>query len=295
VQMDTAVLPAKTANNSYAAGAKQSFTASSTTAGLNVNTGALPSAPVAGDIAMNSAGNLNWYDGTAWRLGSIADSVLTAGAPLIGNGTNHLTTGSVTGSGSFVLSTAPIIANPVITTFVNSNHDHSNAANGGAVAFSGDVGGTNQASTISANAVTSSKMAVVNTRRVCSIVIGADNGLALANADLGPQGRQCYIPYAATVVEVIVAADGGTPNAVPSRNHAGTRAHLTSSALATAASGGLACSNTAGTAGLDGVTACSATLQNTSLSAGDWIDLDSGATAGGTAKRMSIDITYVVN
>ena len=78
------------------------------------------------------------------------------------------------------------------------------------------------------------------------------------------------------------------------RNRAGTVVNLVSGALATAASGGLACSNTGGTAGLDAATTCSGTLQNTSINAGDWLDLVSG-TAGGAAKRMSISVTYVVN
>jgi hypothetical protein len=131
-------------------------------------------------------------------------------------------------------------------------------------------------------------------RRTCMMIIGADNGTALANADLGPQGRQCFVPAGSTVVEVTVAADAGTPNIIPAKNHAGSASNLVSSALATAGSGGIACSNTGGTTGLDGVTTCSATLQNTSLAVGDWIELTSG-TAGGTAKRMSVAVTWTVN
>lgn len=129
-------------------------------------------------------------------------------------------------------------------------------------------------------------------KRNCTIVVGADNGVTLVNADLGPQGKQCFIAAAATVNEITVAADAGTPNVIVRRITAGgSTANLTSSALATAAAGGVACSNTGGTTGIDGATTCSATLQNTSLSAGVWLELISG-TAGGTAKRMSISITY---
>jgi hypothetical protein len=131
-------------------------------------------------------------------------------------------------------------------------------------------------------------------RRTCMMIVGADNGSALANSDLGPQGRQCFVPAGSTVVEVTVAADAGTPNIIPAKNHAGSASNLVSSALATAGSGGIACSNTGGTTGLDGVTTCSATLQNTSLAVGDWIELTSG-TAGGTAKRMSVAVTWTVN
>jgi len=151
------------------------------------------------------------------------------------------------------------------------------------------------ATTIAANAVTASKSAVVLTRRPCSIIVGSDDAAAaLADSNLGPQGRQCFVPFAATVVEITVAADAGTPNVIPRKNHAGSTSNLVSSALATASAGAIACSNTGGTTGLDGATTCSATLQNTSLAAGDWIELGSG-TAGGTAKRMSVSITYTVN
>lgn len=131
-------------------------------------------------------------------------------------------------------------------------------------------------------------------RRVCAIIVGADNGSALANADLGPQGRQCMIPADSTVIEVNVAADGGTPSVIPRRNRGGSTANLVSGALSTAAAGGIACSNTGGTTGIDATTTCTNTLQNTSLSAGDYIELISG-TAGGTAKRMSIFVIYTTN
>jgi hypothetical protein len=138
------------------------------------------------------------------------------------------------------------------------------------------------------------KLPAVDARRTCMIIVGADNGAVLANADIAPLGRQCFIGQASTVVEVTVSADGGTPNVITERNRAGAVVDLTSSALATAASGGLACSNTGGTLGIDGATTCSATLQNTALNAGDWLDTRT-ATAGGVAKRMSISITYTVN
>jgi hypothetical protein len=151
------------------------------------------------------------------------------------------------------------------------------------------------ATDMGANTVTGTQLAVVQTRRVCAMVVGADNATAaLVNADLGPQGRQCFIPAAATVVEVNVAADAGTPNVIARKNSAGSGSNLVSSALATAAAGGIACSNTGGTTGLNGVTTCSATLQNTSLAAGDYLELISG-TAGGTAKRMSVFVIYTIN
>jgi len=89
-------------------------------------------------------------------------------------------------------------------------------------------------------------------------------------------------------------ADAGTPNVIAQRSHLGSATALLSGALATAASGAVACSNTGGTTGLDGTTTCTNTLQNTSVAVGDWIGLTSG-TAGGVAKRMSVAITFTVN
>lgn len=148
---------------------------------------------------------------------------------------------------------------------------------------------------IANNAVSSTQMAVVNTRRTCSIVIGSDDAsAALVNADLGPQLNQCQVDGAATIFEIDVMADNGTPNVIVQRSHLGTATALLSGALATAASGAVACSNTGGTTGLDGTTTCTNTLQNTSIAVGDWIGLTSG-TAGGTAKRMSIMVHFTVN
>lgn len=154
--------------------------------------------------------------------------------------------------------------------------------------------GGGQGAAIPANSITSAQLAVVNTRQVCDIPVGDTSGSALTNAQLGPQSRVCYIPAAATVVEVDVNADAGTPNFIVGVNHAGAISNLVSSALATAGSGGIACSKTTGATGINGVTTCSATLQNTSVAAGDYIELVSG-TAGGTAKFAVAHITWVVN
>ena len=133
--------------------------------------------------------------------------------------------------------------------------------------------------------------------RVCMIVIGADNGGALANADISPQGQQCYVSTASTIVEINVRADAGTPNVLLQRRRgAATVADLSSAVLATGAAGAAACamSSTSQTC-LDGTTSSgTVTLSNTALNAGDWIETKS-ATAGGTAKRLSIAVVYRVN
>lgn len=133
--------------------------------------------------------------------------------------------------------------------------------------------------------------------RSCTLVVGADNGTAIVDADLGPQLQQCYIPLASTVVEIDVRADAGTPSVLlQKRTEAATVADLLSAALATGASGAIACakSGTSQTC-INGTTSSGTiTISNTSLAAGDWIELKSG-TAGGTAKRMSVVLVYTVN
>ena len=196
--------------------------------------------------------------------------------------TSPITGGTITGTGTIACATCVTASSPGagIAHFAGSTQ---------AVTSSAVVG-----SDMTNNTVTSTQLAVVQTRRVCSLNVGADNGTALVDADIGPQGRQCFIPYAATVVEIDVAADAGTPNVIVRKNTAGTQSDLLSSALATASSGGIACSKTSAVTGLDGATTCSATLQNTGISIGAWLELKSG-TAGGTAKRMSVAVIYTVD
>ena len=198
------------------------------------------------------------YDGTYWEL------------------QNPQTT---TGTGAFVLATSPTLVTPVLGTPASVT-----LTNATGLPTAGLVN----------NAVTSAKLAVVNTYRTCDIPINDTSGSAITTGQMGPQSRVCFIPAAATIVEMDVNADAGTPNIIVGRNHAGTIANIVSSALATAASGGIACSNTGGTTGLNGATTCSSTLQNTSLSAGDYLELVSG-TPDGTAKFFVVHVTYTVN
>src|ERR1022692_3659590 len=161
-------------------------------------------------------------------------------------------------------------------------------------ALSGDVTNSGNAVTIAANAVGASNIAVVNTSRPLCLPLGSKSAsAALADSDLA-DSDQYLVSTASTLVEITVRADGGTPNIILGRDRAGAVVNLTSAALATAASGAVACANVGGTTGLNGATTCSATLQNASLSAGDWI-LPVNGTAGGVAKQMSACLTWTVN
>jgi hypothetical protein len=142
--------------------------------------------------------------------------------------------------------------------------------------------------------VKSTTLASVQTRS-CDLTFGsAKTGTAaLANADLGPQPGVCFIPGAATVLEIDVRANTGAPAITMGVDHGGTVSNLISSALATAGSGGRACSKVTAVAGIDGTT-CSSTLQNTTIAAGDYIQAVSG-TADGVATWMTVHVVYTLN
>jgi len=141
--------------------------------------------------------------------------------------------------------------------------------------------------------VSTSQSSVSAKRRTCMLVIGADNGPALVDTDLGPQFDQCFVPSSATVEEITIKADAGVPSViVHRRTSAGVSTALLSGALPTAASGGLACARISpATAGFAGVT-CSTTLQNTTVSGGEWFGLTSGTASA--AKRVSVAISYLL-
>jgi hypothetical protein len=139
--------------------------------------------------------------------------------------------------------------------------------------------------------------------RSCDISVGdASSSNTVTNAQLGPQKHICKLSAASTLLEVDIESDAGSPSVVLGRRRcttftggtcsAETVTSLVTSALA-ASSGYMGCSNGAGTAGIDGGTTCAATLQNTGLNAGDWIELVSG-TAGGTAKLVTVHVVYTV-
>jgi hypothetical protein len=139
--LDTGILATFTAPGTYGAGMKQTFVPSATTAGINLVAGPLPTGPVPGDLAIDATGDLQIY-WKAWATPAIASTTLTAGAPVIGAGNYGVTVGTTTGTGPFCLSSDCTLINPVVTGFVNATHNHSNAANGGAIAntaFSGPV------------------------------------------------------------------------------------------------------------------------------------------------------------
>jgi hypothetical protein len=212
-------------------------------------------------------------------------ATIPASQPILAsNSSRQIIAATTTGSGSTaVLATSPSLITPNLG--VPSAHDLLHATDLQCGAMPALTGAVTSFSGSCATTLTA-------TRHVCDIGVGDTSAaMPLTNAQLGPQSRVCFIPSAATVIEMDVNADAGTPNVIVAVNHAGSDSNIVSSALATAASGGIACSNTGGTVGLNGVTTCSGTLQNTSMAAGDYLELVSG-TAGGTAKWFAVHVIY---
>lgn len=247
--------------------------------------GTATQAPTAGAILAN-----RWFRGCDNGTNIVVENTqsLTSANAWLGDANNVPIPTSTTGTGSFVMNTSPTLVTPALGTPT-------------ALVLTSATG-LPTAGLVN-NAVTSAKEAVVNTYRTCDIVVGDTSGSVLVDAQLGPQKHICKIPAGAIVVEIDVDADAGSPQVIVGRGRcttftsntcsAETIVNLVSSALAVS-SGFEKCSNTGGTTGLDGGTTCSSTLQNTSLSAGDWIQLVSG-TAGGTAKFFAAHIVWTVN
>jgi hypothetical protein len=233
----------------------------------------------------------NRYEG--WRIIEVEATGWIVGTGIIGPlSVAQGGTGATTFTGGLLQAngTAPV------TSIVNSvtlgqvlRVTGSNAYGWGAI----DLADTDAVTGVLPTANTATKFRT----RTCMIVVGSDNGVALVDADLGPQLHQCTIDVPMTVQEIRISSDAGTPSAVvQKRTIAGSATALISSALATAASGAVSCAKTsaAGTASYDGTTTCATTLQNnTAMPAGTTLGLTSGTAS--TAKRVSIVVTMTID
>jgi hypothetical protein len=146
---------------------------------------------------------------------------------------------------------------------------------------------------IAANAVTSAKEAVVNTRRTCSLQVG-DGTNTVVTADYSPfKVASCKVPYAATIVEIDIQTDAGTPSILLERRRgAATLADLLSGALAAAGTTPVCSTTVISQTCIDGTTSSgSITLSNTGLNAGDVIEVKSGTGSTETSARISVVFT----
>jgi hypothetical protein len=152
-----------------------------------------------------------------------------------------------------------------------------------------------KATTIAINAVTSAKLAVVNTRRTCMLTVG-DGTNTVASGDYSPfKVGRCYVPYAATIVEVLVQSDAGTPSVqLQKRNGASTVTDILSGALAAAGTTKTCAKTSTSATCIDGTTSSgSITVSTTALAAGDYVEVKSGTAS--TEKNMTIAVTWTVN
>jgi len=150
---------------------------------------------------------------------------------------------------------------------------------------------------IAANAVTSAKMAVGNTRRACMFENDTQSATALTDAQI--TGYGCQVPADATVVEVMVHSSDGTPSLMLSRFRPSdaSSASLLSGVLATGSSGAPACAytSTSGTCPITNINpSATVTIANTALVKGDLIQITS-PTAGGVATWHTVTLWYVIN
>lgn len=134
------------------------------------------------------------------------------------------------------------------------------------------------------------------TRRVCMLQVGngTDN---IVTGDFSPflVGR-CYVPYAATIVEITAQGDAGTSSfLLERRRDSATVADLMSGALASAGTTEVCVlAKTSGTC-INGTTSDgTVSLSNTALAAGDWIEVKSG-TAAGSTKSLDIAVVFTVD
>jgi hypothetical protein len=160
---------------------------------------------------------------------------------------------------------------------------------------------------IAANAVTSAKQAVVNTRRACVFDNDMQSATALAVANFS--GR-CVIPAASTIVEVDVIGGTGVLTgsaAAPTvtgtgsiqlgkytPNGGSSTTGLLSAALATASGKACALTSTSGTCINGNTSSSSITISTTALAAGDVLYV-SAATPDAAQTWYSIAVIYTVN
>src|SRR4030095_15460606 len=135
---------------------------------------------------------------------------------------------------------------------------------------------------------------------ICSVVYAATprtlNGgcsVVFGSTEITTATRICQVPDTATLVEIALTADAGTPSVTMQRfrPNGSTTVDLTSSALTSGSAGAIACSRSTASTSINGTTSCGATLQNTSLSKGDWLQLKTAPRAS-TATLITIAMTW---
>jgi hypothetical protein len=126
--------------------------------------------------------------------------------------------------------------------------------------------------------------------RVCMLQVG-DGTNTVVSGDYAPfKTSSCYIPYAATILEIELQSDAGTPSVLLERRRgAATLADLLSGALPAAGTTRTCARSTISTTCYDGTTSSgSITLSNTTLAAGDILEVKNGTASTETSTRIAI-------
>jgi hypothetical protein len=257
-------------------------TTSPITGGTITSTGTIACATCAIGPGSSTANHLAKFSGTDGV--TLADGgAIPAGTVTSIATTSPLGGGTITGTGTLTCTTCVVASSPGagVAHFAGSTQT---------VTSSAIVGGD-----MTNNTVTSTQTAVVNNRRTCMMQIG-DGTTTVVSADYSPfKVNACYFPYASTIVEINIQCDAGTPSILLERRRgAATLADLLSGALASAGTTHTcALTGTSGTC-IDGTTSSnSITLSNTSLNAGDIVEIKSGT--GSTEKSCRVATVVTVN
>ncbi len=204
-------------------------------------------------------------------------AALTANLPVIGGGGQATAVGTRSGNTTgFATFTGTLTTNKQLAW----------DASGNAIASAVNIGD------VSNGTVNPTKATNGINRKNCTIPVGSDDGIVLVDSNLGPQYQLCRIPSAATVEEITVWANAGSPTIMVHRRIGATITPLLTANLAAGTSGAENCSRASASSNTAGVT-CLGTLTNVSIPPGSTIGLTSGV-AGGVASRMSISVTYLV-
>jgi hypothetical protein len=246
--------------------------------------GTLPSSCVVGGFIQKTGSSAGIYFCSAPNTWS-GPLLLTAGSGTVTSiaTTSPITGGTITTTGTIACATCVVASSPGagIAHFAGSTQTVTSS--------------TIATADIAANAVTSAKLAVVNTRRTCMMPVG-DGTNTVASGDYSPfKAPRCFIPYAATIIEVTLQCNAGTPSIqFEKRNGASTVTDLLSAALAAnGTTKTCAMTSTSGTC-IDGTTSSgSITISTTSISAGDYLEIKSGTAS--TENRCDAAITFTVN
>jgi hypothetical protein len=140
--------------------------------------------------------------------------------------------------------------------------------------------------------IATTQMSGTIVRRTCMIVFGDEEQGPLTDANLTGKKEVCMLSGQANIEEVTVKADAGTPTISLHTRLGTTDTQILSSPLSAGVANAVNCARATSQVGITAGTTCVGTLvNNTGVAAGSWLGATSG-TAGGTAKRFSIAITY---